>query len=225
MLGPFSASDVESRIASGTLGPGCLIWARGSTEWSPISDWESLRARVEVAQKAEVGRIWYCDSGAGQPAGPLTQSELIDHLKAMKRLEAVTLWGTGLAKWLPLFEIPDVMDLVGISRREHPRAPLLGQVAITQIGSSTPAQMLPALTVSIGGIGVKNAGFLARGDRVAVILKSPDLPSAVHASGEVVYVSRAGDAGVRFNDLPAESRSILFDHVRRFHDAALGKAA
>lgn len=225
VLGPFSSYEIEARVLDGTLGEGCLIWARGTTEWSPIAEWKDLQTKVEALQKVADGRIWYCDSGSGQPAGPLTQSELIDHLKGLTRLEAVTLWGTGLHKWMPLFEVPDVMDLLGISRRENPRAPLLGSIAITPIGSTIPAQVLPALTISIGGFGVRTAGFLNRGDRVQIAIKSSDLPSTIHATGEVVYVSRSGDAGIKFTELPAESKSILFDHVRRFTDASATKAA
>jgi hypothetical protein len=132
----------------------------------------------------------------------------------------VTLWGTGLRKWLPLFEVPEVMDLVGISRRENPRAPLLGQIALTPVGSSMPAQIMQALTVSIGGFGVKGAGALSRGDRVQVAIRSHDLPGIVHATGEVLYVSRVGDAGIKFTGLSPEARSILADHIRRFHDIA-----
>lgn len=220
VLGPFTPTDVEKQIASGHFNSECLVWARGSNEWLPMSQWKTLVATVGDATKHVVERVWYCDSGAGQPAGPLTQNELVEHLKGLNRWDIVTLWGTGLLKWLPLFDVPEVMDLVGISRREHPRAPLLGQVALTPSGSATPAQMLASLTVSIAGIGVKSAGFLQRGDRVQIAIKSRDLPSIIHVSGEVLYVSRVGDAGVKFIDLSPESRALLADHIRRFNDQA-----
>lgn len=221
VLGPFTAKEVDERVAAGTLGLDCLVWARGSNEWLPMSQWKELSSKVEESAKSGPERIWYCDSGAGQPAGPLTQHELVEHLKGLNRWDLVTLWGTGLLRWLPLFEVPEVMDLVGISRREHPRAPLLGQVALTSAGSSTPAQMLPTLTVSIGGFGVKSAGFLSRGDRVQIALKSNDLPSIIHAVGEVLYISRSGEAGIRFIDLSPHAKIILNDHISRFHDNAV----
>ena len=220
VLGPFTPSDVDKQIASGYFTSDCLVWARGSNEWLAMAQWKTLVAKMGDGARPTAERVWYCDSGAGQPAGPLTQNELVEHLKGLNRWDIVTLWGTGLLKWLPLFEVPEVMDLVGISRRETPRAPLLGQVALTPSGSATPAQMLASLTVSLGGIGVKNAGFLQRGDRVQLAIKSRDIPTVIHVTGEVLYVSRVGDAGVKFSDLSAEARALLTDHIRRFHDAA-----
>lgn len=222
--GPFTTNQVNERIAAGTFGADCLVWARGSNEWLSISHWTELSSKIEESSKAVNLRIWYCDSGAGQPAGPLTQNELVEHLKGLSRWDAVTLWGTGLLRWLPLFEVPEVMDLVGISRRENPRAPLLGQIALTQIGGSLPSQILQMLTVSVGGFGVKNASFLSRGDRVQVSIKSQDLPAVVQATGEVLYVSRTGDAGIKFIDLASDSKSIIIEHVRRFHDDAAAAA-
>ncbi|MBN8539692.1 MAG: DUF4339 domain-containing protein [Deltaproteobacteria bacterium] len=218
VLGPFSADEVEKNIESGSLGPECLIWARGTNEWSPISEWKSISIKIQAIQKSSDSRVWYCDSGSGHPIGPLTQGELADHLRGLNRWDIVTLWGTGLVKWLPLFEVPEVMDLVGISRRENPRAPLLGQVALTAVGSSMAAQVLQALTVSIGGFGVKNAGALNRGDKVQISIKSREFPSTVHALGEIIYVSRTGDAGVKFLDITAENKAIITEHIRRFHD-------
>lgn len=220
VLGPFSSDEVEKNIASGSLGPDCLIWARGTNEWSPISDWKSISAKIHASHKSSDNRVWYCDSGSGHPIGPLTQGELADHLRGLNRWDIVTLWGTGLVKWLPLFEVPEVMDLVGISRRENPRAPLLGQVALTAVGSSMPAQVLQALTVSIGGFGVKNAGALNRGDKVQIAIKSREFSATVHALGEIIYVSRTGEAGVKFLDITAENKAIISAHIRRFHDEA-----
>lgn len=225
--GPLTSVEVDRRIGAGTIDPDTLIWARGSNEWTPAAQWKDLQSRIEAVDAFSNGRVWYCDPGSGQPAGPLTQNELVQHLKGHTRLEAISLWGTGLARWMPLFEIPEVMDLIGISRREHPRAPLLGQAAITSAGSSVPAQVLSTLTVSVGGFGVKQAGLLTIGDRVQIALKSNDLPSVIHATGKVIYVSRTGEAGIGFLDLSAEAHSILFDHIRRFHetDGPLATAA
>ncbi len=218
VLGPFKSSEVNDRIATSEFGADCLVWARGSNEWLPMSEWKNLSAKM-LETKAVSNRAWYCDSGAGQPAGPLTQNELVEHLKGLNRWDIVTLWGTGLLKWLPLFEVPDVMDLVGISRRENPRAPLLGQIALTSVGSTLPAHVVPALTISVGGFGIKNSGFLQRGEKVQVVIKSRELTASIVAHGEVLYVSRSGDAGIKFLDLTPETRTLIVDHVARFHDS------
>jgi hypothetical protein len=218
VLGPFKTDDVNSRITKKEFGADCLVWAKGSNEWLPMNQWSILSAKADQETKTVVERVWYCDSGTGQPAGPLTQKELVDHLKGINRWDIVTLWGTGLLKWLPLFEVPEVMDLVGISRRENPRAPLLGEIALTQVGSAIAAHVVPALTISVKGFGIKNAGFLQRGEKVQIAIKSRELPATIHATGEVLYVSRSGDAGIKFVDLSPESLALLVDHIRRFTD-------
>lgn len=223
--GPLTSVEIDRRLGAGAIEPDSLVWARGTNEWTPISRWKELQSQIESATAFANGRVWYCDTGSGQPAGPLTQNELVQHLKGHTRLEAISLWGTGLPRWMPFFEVPEIMDLIGISRREFPRAPLLGQAAITSSGSAIPTQLLSTLTVSIRGFGVKQAGALSLGDRVQVSLKSNDLSSNVHAAGKVLYVSRTGEAGICFLDLSAEARSILFDHVRRFHDQETVAAA
>jgi hypothetical protein len=216
VFGPFSSDDIENGIADGSFGPTCLIWARGTHEWSPIIQWKQLAQKIEASQKAADNRVWYCDSGAGHPIGPLTQSELAEHLRGLNRWDIVTVWGTGLLKWLPLFEVPEVMDLVGISRREKPRVPLLGQIAMTTVGSQVPAQLLPSLSISVGGLGVKNAGGFNRGDKVQIAIKSQDISGTIHALGEVLYVSRMGDAGIRFLDISPDHAKLIAKHVQLF---------
>lgn len=224
VLGPFSSDEVEKNIESGSLGSECLVWARGTNEWSPISDWKALAAKIQASHEMSDSRVWYCDSGSGHPIGPLTQGELADHLRGLNRWDIVTLWGTGLSKWLPLFDVPEVMDLIGISRRENPRAPLLGQIALTAVGSSMPAQVMQALTVSVGGFGVKNAGALNRGDKVQIAIKSREFHATVHALGEILYVSRTGEAGVKFLDITPENKAIIAEHIQRFYNTSSSAA-
>lgn len=224
VIGPLDSVEIERRLGAGTLAPECLIWTRGSNEWMPISDWKKIEERVVAGQAAAKGRIWYCDAGSGKPTGPLTESELTLFLKGYSRLEAILIWGTGLKRWTPLFEVPEVMDIIGISRRENPRAPLLGNAAVMQIGLALPAQLLPTLSVSIGGLGVKNAGHLSPGEKVQISIQSRDLVNVVRTSGTVLYVSKTGEAGLRFDDPTAEMISIVHDHVRRFGPAAKAAA-
>ena len=88
---------------------------------------------------------------------------------------------------------------------------------MTTVGSQSPAQVLPLLTISIGGFGVKNGGGFNRGDKVQIAIKSRDISGAIHALGEVLYVSRMGEAGVRFIDISSEDKALILEHVKRFH--------
>lgn len=219
VLGPFKETEISSQLETGTLDLDCLVWSRSTAEWTPLAEWEQLRKNTPIALKTETARVWYCDSGTGEPLGPITEPELIQLLRGFENLDGVKLWSDGMPNWSRIYDLPNVLDLVGISRREHPRAPILGQVALTLLEPGAKTQMAPLQTISVGGLGARlSEGGLSRGDRVQVLIKSPELGSSVHASGIVMYVSRTGVLGLRFIEVSAEARALIFDHVRKFTD-------
>lgn len=216
VTGPFSTDHVHARVASGELGPQCFIWWKGQREWIPIQTWKTelhsiLASLVGNQQKP----IWYVDVGAA-PIGPLTQNELIDNLRSQTDLGRIRLWAVGMQKWKTLFELHDIMEQLGISRREHDRAPLMGTVAITRSNEDPKGFVAKAASISVGGIGVSSAHDLRRGDEVALLIRSNDIPSNLHVRGEVVYVTDAGHAGIRFNKVLPETHSLIHDYVKRF---------
>ncbi len=147
VTGPFSTEEVQSKLSATELNGNSFIWWKGQREWTQISVWQAdldniLATLVTHLQKA----IWYIDVGAS-PLGPLTQNELLETLRSVTDLSRVRLWAVGMKKWQTLFELHDVMELLGISRREHDRAPLMGTVAITRSNEdpSTPTRKFLAV--------------------------------------------------------------------------------
>jgi len=217
VLGPFVESEVTNQLSSGTLDGSCLVWSRSTAEWTPLDQWETIKNGHLASAKSEGARVWYCDSGTGQPLGPITEVELVQLLRGFENMDAIKLWTEGMKDWSRVFDLPNVLDLVGISRREHPRAPILGQAALTLLEPGSQTQMAPLQSISIGGLGARvSEGGLSRGDRVQILIKSPDLGASVHASGIVMYVARSGVLGIRFVDISAEAKTLIFDHVRKF---------
>jgi hypothetical protein len=216
--GPFSTEEVQTKLGTGQLTTKSFIWWKGQREWISLSMWQDqlsqiLEAGVTQTQKA----VWYADLGT-TPIGPLTQAELIQTLKPYTDLGRVRLWAVGMEKWMSLFEVHDVMELLGISRREFERAPLMGTVAITRGNEDPKGFVVKAGSISVAGMGVANAHDLRRGDDIALLIKSKDLPNVLHVRGEVVYVTESGYAGVRFFKVHPESHSIIHDYVKRFTD-------
>jgi hypothetical protein len=218
--GPFSTEEVQTKLGTGQLTAESFIWWKGQREWISVSTWQDqlpviLESTMSQAQKA----VWYADLGTA-PIGPLTQTELLQTLKPVSDLGRIRLWAVGMEKWMSLFELHNVMELLGISRREFDRAPLMGTVAITRGNEDPKGFVVKTGSISVAGMGVSGAHDLRRGDDIALLIKSKDLPSGMHLRGEVVYVTDAGYAGVRFVKIHPETRSIIYDYVKRFTESA-----
>ncbi len=216
VTGPFKTEDVQTRINTGALPPKSFIWWKGQREWIPIATWQEqldsiLAAATTQAQKP----VWYIDAGTS-PIGPLTQDEMISNLNSINDLGRVRLWAVGMQKWVSLFELHDVMELLGISRREHERAPLMGSVAVTRSNEDPRGFVVRAASISVAGMGLSGSHDLRRGDEVALLIKSPDLPGNIHVRGEIAYTTEQGYAGVRFAKTSAETQAIILDYVKRF---------
>lgn len=216
VTGPFSTEEIQSKAESNALPVESFIWWKGQREWIPVALWrEKLHSILTAISDQNQKPVWYIDAG-DSPVGPLTQTELIDGLKSIKDLARVRLWAVGMEQWRSLFEFHDVMELLGISRREHDRAPLMGVVAVTRSNEDPKGYMLKAATISVGGLGMTGKHDLRRGDEISILIKSPDLAGQIHMRGEVVYVASSGYTGVRFSQPHAEFQSLIHDYVKRF---------
>jgi len=225
--GPFSTEDVQNKIATGLLGANSHIWWKGQREWIPISTWLGQVDRiVQSANDRSQKPVWYVDAGKS-PTGPLTEKELIDHLKACSTLARVRLWAVGMEKWTSLFELAEVMELLGLSRRENERAPLMGTVAVSRSNDDPQGFVLRAASISVAGMGVQGRHDLRAGDSISVVVKSAEIPSTLSLRGEIAYVTANGYAGIRFEKVQPEAHSMIIDYVKRFNadDAVTSGAA
>jgi hypothetical protein len=225
--GPFETDAVRAKIHAQEIAAGSFIWWKGQREWVPVAAWESqldqvARTSVDRAEKA----VWYIDQG-GQPVGPLTENEMISQLRSMESVSRIRLWAVGMEKWTSIFELGDVMEQLGISRRENERAPIMGTVAVTRSNEDPKGFMLRAASISVGGIGLVGEHDLRHGDSISLLVKSGDIPGNMHLRGQVAYVTKAGYVGVRFDQVHPETQSLIFDYVKRFHvtEATITRAA
>ena len=217
--GPFTTEQVHERIQSGACPRESFIWWKGQREWLSVTTWEQqLEKIVKADQSKSENPIWYVDQGQN-PVGPLTENEMLETLRGNTDLSRVRLWSVGMAKWTNVFELPEVMDQMGISRREHERAPLMGQVAVTRTTDVPQTFMAAAGSVSISGMGLNGAHALKKGDEVQLVVKSHEFPQAMHFHGTVVYVTSQGYAGIKFSKVHPESQSLIFDYVKKFTQA------
>lgn len=215
--GPFSTEEVQSKISTGQLAANSHIWWKGQREWIPLSAWTASVDRIiQTAADRSQKPVWYVDSGKS-PTGPLTERELIEHLKTCGSLARVRLWAVGMEKWTSLFELAEVMELLGLSRRENERAPLMGTVAVSRSNDDPQGFVLRAASISVAGMGVQGRHDLRAGDSISVVVKSGEIPSTLHLRGEIAYVTSNGYAGIRFDKVLPEAHSLIVDYVKKFN--------
>ena len=219
--GPFKTEEVQTKLSTGQLPSATFIWWKGQHEWMPITNWQNQLSQILAANQVNpVSQIWYLDVGTGSPIGPITQKELLDHLTRLESLNRVHLWTAGLANWQKIFEFQEIMDRLGISRRENARAPLMGSVAVTRSNDEPGSYVLKAASISAGGMGITGKHDLRKEDQLSLLLKSGEFPSGLHVRGTVAYVTANGYVGIRFHKLHAETHSVIADYVKRFNGEA-----
>jgi len=101
-----------------------------------------------------------------------------------------------------------------VKRRKQHREPV--RIATTLHTRSVP--LLGALVVNLGSegaglklnmTGCKASARLSAGDELDLSFMSPGSGSVIHASGVVVWVNPNGDAGVKFQYIPADEKRKL----------------
>ena len=223
--GPFVSDEVHQKINSGEITPDCNIWWKGQREWLSVKVWINSGEKILENQNEKTKiAVWYLDLG-GEPVGPLTQREMIENLRENKNLARVKLWTIGLKNWKSIYEFGDVMDEMGMSRRENARAPLMASVQIIRQGENEAPILLKVATISVAGIGINDALVLSKGEEIQVVLKSSEFSTPIRARANVIYVSANGHAGIKFQQLQPEIQSLIYDYIRKFSSEDAGEKA
>ncbi len=211
--GPYSTQIIEDGLKSKKWNSESLIWWKGQKEWISILEWQSALSHILESFKSPVQKsIWYVEH-LGMQKGPMNSTELQVYIFASGILSSCRVWTVGMDSWMNVFEVPDLAEFFGISRRRFPRAPIKGQVVIKKQDLIIEG---PAGSISSGGLGFRDITGLDAGDEISLTLKSPLLIAPIHSQGKVVYTADRGFTGLEFKLLQAESESTILDYVKRF---------
>jgi len=211
VTGPFAVSDVATE-ASSLKSP--MVWGRGQSEWVSLEKW-TKSAKDDVGQAAKSkgsDRIWKVRASQ-QEMAPMDHDQMIDYLKKQTDYAEIQIWTEGYSEWKDIYQIHKIMDELGVSRRAHPRVPIMGTLQCEGTSNTFTAK---ALSISEGGLGVTEASEVKIGEKFKTILKSPNLPAAVHSTCEVVYVAEGGYAGMKFVTIQAEAVAGIIEYVKKF---------
>lgn len=212
--GPFDRTQLESRLSSWNHP---LIWGRGQKEWVEPTHWtEELYKVEEVLQDTQVtvGQMWRVRN-SDQETKPLSQEQMMSYLKTLHDFSEVQLWTEGYTEWKDIFQIHKIMDELGVSRRSHPRVPIMGTVTCEKTGFQVQVRLQ---SISEGGLGVVEAKPLKIGDQLRCTMKSPNLVGQFSFTAEVVFASPDGYAGLKFLNLPTETKSLIIEYVSKFQN-------
>lgn len=216
VCGPYLTQDLRERISAREFGSDAVIWWRGQRTWLPLSEWdERASAILESVHEQLQKKIWYVVTKEGEE-GPLVQRELIEMLRGMPDLSRVRIRTEGSKKTKPVYEVQDIIEIIGADRRESERVPITGDISLLRKNRAPHWLNLKAAEISLGGIGIDGAHDLQNGDHFTASLRSEDLPDELQFDGEVVYVSPKGMAGIRFVNLSLEATAAIHDYSQKF---------
>lgn len=212
--GPFSKVDIDSKIGS-LSNP--LLWGRGQSEWVNYEKWNRLLRDSEETyrrQKIQSERLWKISVNS-QELKPMNHDQMLEFLKTRADLSDILIWTEGYSEWKEIYQIHKIMDELGVSRRQHPRVPIMGTLTLEGAQGSQEARVL---SISEGGLGITEGPQLKIGEKFKTILKSPNLFGPIHATAEVVYLGQDGYAGLKFMGLHSESKGAIIEYVKKFQD-------
>jgi hypothetical protein len=212
VAGPYTDTEVEERLKTAKEP---LVWGRGQSEWSKPEKWRiALKAiQAQSALETQKTRLWKMRVDHKELT-PMTLEQLVEQLKDYTDLSPVRIWTDGFDEWKEVYQVQKVMEELGISRRSHPRVPIMGSLKCEASVGIIAAKMI---SISEGGVGVNSATGLHLGEKFMALMSSPNLYIPVNAKLEVAYVGADGYAGLRFLEIPAEAKSAITDYVKKFH--------
>ncbi len=212
--GPHDQSEIETLLVS-AKDP--QIWGRGMPEWLTPSRWRQNLKNIQAppANSPEAEEIWHVRI-EGKEKNPFKYSELIPFLKTLTDFSAVDVRHGTNAAWKEVYAVPRVVEALGISRRSHPRVPIVGTLDCKSPQGDFTSRVI---SISEGGLGINDAKNLQIGQKFKATLTSPNLFSSIDTTCEVVYVGNDGYAGLRFIGLPAEFKNSIIEYVNKFASA------
>ncbi|MFN7728696.1 MAG: PilZ domain-containing protein [Bdellovibrio sp.] len=209
--GPFNRESLETELPR-LVSP--LVWGRGQAEWVPPEKWLKVLIEQETSASRTKNpeRLWRIRLG-DQELKPMTYEMMIETLQGKADYKDTLIWTEGYSEWREVYQIHKVMDELGVGRRAHPRVPIAGQVLCEGATGSFVAR---ALSISEGGLGMTESSHVKIGEKLKVVLKSPNLFTPLHATAEVVFVGQDGYAGMKFIGPQTESKSAIIEYIKKF---------
>jgi hypothetical protein len=213
--GPFSTESIEAGLKENKWTNEAMIWWKGQREWVSIETWRKNFQSIVDGFKTNIQQLaWYVEH-LGAQKGPMNVKELHSYILANGIIGSCRVWTNGMEKWTSIFEINELVNYFGITRRKHPRAPFKGDFMVRLENSENQIAAYPG-SISAGGLGVKNLEDVNVGDLLAWKIKSPLLSKEIEGRARVVYTNIGGYTGLEFQELDPDYISVIKSYVDQF---------
>lgn len=209
--GPYTTDEVKSLAAQGELQDRDLIWGRLQSEWQSIGWWMvELPNLLAKTKEVKDDRLWHYAVG-GTAHGPFNREDLLERLKSVNVSQDILVWTKGMKAWAPIYEFNDLLDAIGVNKRQFPRADIEGRVTM-RVGLQVIEGIL--LTISEGGFGADQINGVNIGQVLSVEIHSDAFYDPIHAKAEVRYVTEGSYVGFKFQNINMEARGAIIQYVK-----------
>jgi hypothetical protein len=235
--GPFEAEEVQQHIRSlGDEIQKTFLWSRGHSEWiradrwspdvvpaqtkstdssfTPSSPGASYKADMVDSIKSnslEKYRVQYDYVDKGE----MTKEELTQFTAKQEDVSKISIFDKNSKEWKEIYTLPDIVQRLGITRRQHQRVPILAQ--FNGIHTTTGAQISArVITISAGGMGITDNFELKLGESIQGQLSSPHFFAPISITAEVTYAGLDGYVGLKFVNASDEVMALVQDYIKRF---------
>lgn len=211
VTGPFDSNEIDSQASK--LGD-AQIWGRGQTEWVSFDKWKkNLQTNHQILPTKEATPTLWRLRVEGKEKELLPYDQLIKFLKSNTDYAVIDVSPENSDVWTEVFGVPRIVEDLGITRRTHPRVPIVG---ILKCEGASGSFQCRVISISEGGLGVNDATSLSIGTKFTGTLESPNLVAKISSTFEVVYVGKDGYAGLRFVGITDEAKNFIIEYVRKF---------
>lgn len=149
----------------------------------------------------------------------MSKDELLKLISQQQDVSVVSIQDPISREWKDVYNFPEIIEKLGLSRRAHPRVPILAQFN----GKSSHQENFTAriITISEGGLGFTEVFDLKIGDQVDGLISSPHFFIEMPIAGEVIYSGLDGYVGIKFTQINEESKASIIDYVNKFKSKSL----
>lgn len=217
VIGPLSETEVDQKVtAQPAQTVDTLIWGRGFPEWVSYSEWKTEKVQILAQESAQVPKdpMWKYKS-QGITSQWMAMSELVQSLKQLGDIAEAQVCSDADDSWKDIYQMNELVDMLGITRRAHPRVPIMGTLDLELPNGVTSARVI---SISEGGIGITDVKGVSLGQKFKAQIKSPNLFVTIHCTCEIVYLGQDGYAGIKFHNLNSEYHGAIIEYVKKFAD-------
>lgn len=145
---------------------------------------------------------------------PMTHNDLLSFIAKLDDVSGVSIKDPKTQEWKEVYAFTDIIEKLGLSRRKHPRVPILAQ--FSGKSNKNPQFTARIITISEGGMGFTDLYELKIGDHIEGQITSPHFFQPINIKADVVFAGLDGYIGLNFTQINEESRSTIIEYVKKF---------